>query len=135
MVTPWTDDDRRELAELCRVHDRMMAEARASPPVRKSDSEDELVFKVIEDATPPAPQPDAAPFDKAQVDILALVINELRDEWRRDHAAEIADLKGKLDAVAELKGKLDAVLTLLGQKEFKSAEVIDLPDWRKRDAA
>jgi hypothetical protein len=34
-----------------------------------------------------------------------------------------------------LKGRLDAVLALLGQKEFKSADVIDLPDWRKHDAA
>jgi hypothetical protein len=25
-VVTWTDDDRRELRELCRVHDRMMAE-------------------------------------------------------------------------------------------------------------
>ena len=47
---------------------------------------------------------------------------------------EIADLKAKLD-VAELKGKLDAVLALLGQKELKSAEVIDLPHWRKHNAA
>jgi hypothetical protein len=33
----------------------------------------------------------------------------------------------KLDAVAELKGKLDAVLILLGQKEFKSAEMVEPP--------
>jgi len=44
-------------------------------------------------------------------------------------------MKARLDAVAELKGKLDAVLTLLGQRELKSAEVVDLPDWRKRDVA
>ena len=46
-----------------------------------------------------------------------------------------AEMKARLDAVAELKGKLDAVLTLLGQRELKSAEVVDLPDWRKRDVA
>jgi len=49
--------------------------------------------------------------------------------------AEIADLKGKLDAVAELKEKFDAVLTLLGQKELKRAEVVELPNWRKRSDA
>src|SRR5215831_5656848 len=46
MVIPWTDEDRRELAELCRVHDQMMAEARANPLVQKSDAEGQLVFKV-----------------------------------------------------------------------------------------
>ena len=39
----WTDDDRRELRELFRVHDQMMAEQRANDPG------EELVFKVMED--------------------------------------------------------------------------------------
>src|SRR5262249_24874175 len=111
-VVTWTNDDRRELAELCRVHDQMMAEQRASDPG------EELVFKVMEDARPPAPEPEAEPFTEYQSDVLAHVIVELRKQWReeRDAAiaplkAEIADLKGKLDAVAELKGKVDALLT------------------------
>ena len=81
-------------------------------------------------------------FTDAQADAIAYVIVELRKQWReeRDAAitplkAEIADLKGKLDAVAELKGKLEAVLALLGQKEFKSAEVVNLPNWRRKDVA
>jgi hypothetical protein len=138
VVTPWTDDDRRELAELCRVHDRMMAEARATPLVWKSDAEGELVFKVMEDASPPAPQPEPEPFDQFQSDVLIQVIVGLRKEWReeRDEAiaplkAEIAELKGKLDAVAELKGKVDALLLLQGAK----AEVIGLPQKRNSDAA
>src|SRR6516165_8875895 len=64
---------------------------------------------------------------------------ELQREWReeRDKAiaplkAEIADLKGKLDAVAELKGKVDALLTLL---QGAKAEVIGLPRRRSSDAA
>ena len=80
-------------------------------------------------------------FTEAQGDVLVQVIVELRKEWReeRDEAiaplkAEISELKARLD-VAELKGKLDAVLALLGQKELKSAEVIDLPHWRKHNAA
>jgi hypothetical protein len=133
-VVTWTDDDRRELRELCRVHDQMMAEQRANDPG------EELVFKVIEDARPPAPEPE--PFTEYQSDVLVQVIVGLRKEWReeRDEAiaplkAEIVELKGKLDAVAELKGKVDALLTLFGQRSFKAADVIDLPDWRKHNAA
>ena len=130
----WTDDDRRELRELCRHHDQMMAEQRVNDPG------EELVFKVMEDARPSVPEPE--PFTEYQSDVLRHVIVELHEQWReeRDEAiaplkAEIAELKGKLDAVAELKGKVDALLTLLGQRSFKAAALIDLPDWRKHDAA
>ena len=78
-------------------------------------------------------------FTEAQGDAIAHVIVELRKQWRqeRDEAiaplkAEIADLKGKLDAVAELKGKVDALLTLL---QGAKAEVIGLPRRRPSDAA
>jgi len=124
----WTDDDRRELRELCRVHDQMMAEHRANDPC------EELV---MEDARPPVPEP--GPFTEYQSDVLAHVIVGLRKEWReeRDEAiaplkAEIAELKGKLDAVAELKGKVDALLTLF---QGAKAEVIGLPRRRPADAA
>src|SRR5215831_4258566 len=100
-----------------------MAEQRANDPG------EELVFKVMEDARPPVPEPEPGPFTEAQGDVLVQVIVELRKEWReeRDEAvaplkAEIADLKGKLDAVAELKGKVDALLTLLGQRSFKTVD-------------
>src|SRR5215813_3869479 len=52
-VVTWTDDDRRELRELCRVHDQMMAEQRANDPG------EELVFKVMKDARPPVPEAGA----------------------------------------------------------------------------
>jgi len=136
MVTPWTDEDRRELAELCRVHDRMMAEHAASERqealVQKSDAEEELVFKVIEDATPPAPVPEPEPFDEVQLDVLARVIAMEQDHEHEEREKAIAPLKTE---IAELRGQVSALLTLLGQKEFKSADVIDLPDWRKRDVA
>src|SRR5262249_28564805 len=135
-VVTWTDDDRRELRELCRAHGQMMAEQRADDPG------EELVFKVMEDARPPVPEPEPGPFTEYQSDVLVQVIVELSKQWReeRDEAiaplkAEISDLKGKLDAVAELKGKLDAVLILFGQKELKNAEVIGLPRKRTSDAA
>src|SRR5262249_26566498 len=66
MVSSWTEADRQYLAELCREHDRMMAEHAASERAREPAADDELVFKVIEDATPPAPQPEPAPFDQLQ---------------------------------------------------------------------
>ena len=125
----WTNDERRELRELYRVHDQMMAEA--------NDPGEELVFKVMEDARPPVPEPE--PFTEAQADAIAYVIVELRKQWREEREAaiaplkaEIADLKAKLDAVAELKGKVDALLTLL---QGAKAEVIGLPRRRPSDAA
>ena len=124
MVTSWKDEDRRELAELFRAHDQMMAEQRANDPG------EELVFKVMEDARPSLPEPE--PFTEYQSDVLVQVIVELRKEWREKRDEAIAPLKAE---IADLKGKLDVVLTLLGQKEFKSADVFDLPDWRQRDAA
>jgi hypothetical protein len=132
MVIRWTDDDRRELAELCRIHDRMMAEARASQLVPKSDVEEELVFKVLEDATPPAPEPEPEPFDEAQSDVLARVIAMVQDREHDEREKAIAPLKIE---IAELRGQVSALLMLVRQKECKSANVIDLPDWRKRDVA
>ena len=53
-------------------------------------------------------------------------------EWREERNEAITPLKAE---VAELKGKVDALLTLLGQRSFKAADVIDLSDWRKDNAA
>jgi hypothetical protein len=83
-VVTWTDDDRRELRELCRVHDQMMAEQRAN------DSGEELVFKVMEDAKPPVPEPEPEPFTEYQSDVLVQVIVELRKEWREKRDEAIA---------------------------------------------
>src|SRR5262249_53216742 len=123
-VVTWTDDDRRELRELCRVHDQMMAEQRANDPGEG------LVFKLMEEARPPVPEPE--PFTEYQSDVLTHVIVELRKEWREERDEAIAPLKAE---IAELKGKVDALLTLLGQRSFKAADVIELPDWRKHNAA
>ena len=56
----------------------------------------------------------------------------MTDEAIAPLKAEIADLKGRLDAVVELKGKVDALLTLL---QGAKAEVIGLPRKRPSDAA
>ena len=117
----------------------MMAEHAASERAREPAADGErVVFKVIEDATPPAPQPSFDADERLTV-ILGEFALGLQREWReeRDKAiaplkAEIADLKGKLDAVAELKGKVDALLTLF---QGAKAEVIGLPRKRSSDAA
>jgi len=119
----WTDDDRRELRELCRVHDQMMAEQRAN------DLGEELVFKVMEDARSPVPELEPEPFTEHQSDVLVQVIVELRKEWREERDEAIAPLKAE---IAELKGKVDALLTLL---QGAKAEVISLPRRRPTDAA
>ena len=127
----WTNDERRELRELWRVHDRMIAEARANDPG------EELAFKVMKDARPPVPEPE--PFTEAQADAIAYVIVELRKQWREEREAaiaplkaEIAELTGKVDAVAELRGQVSVLLTLL---QGAKADVIGLPRKRPSDAA
>ena len=58
MVEMWTEDDRRELAEHCREHDRLMAEehvpALRDELITKENAAD-LIFKKIQR---PAPQPE-----------------------------------------------------------------------------
>jgi hypothetical protein len=71
---------------------------------------------------------DLANLFAAQGDAIAHVIVELRKQWREERnepiapfKAEIAELKGKLDAVAELKGKVDALFTLLSFRPPRSS--------------
>jgi len=77
--------------------------------------------KPEEDARPPAPEPDAAPFTKEElIDGIACCVAAL--------------LAQRDERIAELGAKLDAVLQILGTG--KSGDIIDLPKnfWR-RDAA
>src|SRR5262249_54524267 len=98
-----------------------------------------VVSELMRIASLPASEPEPEPFyepqafNELQADTLAHLINELRDEWRKDHAVEIA----------ELRGQVSALLTLLGQKmgnvpiDTKTeAEVVELlPNWRKNHVA
>jgi len=133
---------REEIRQLCIEHDRFMAEAREaerSAYMQRKHPGGDLVYKTTEDASLPASEPEPEPFyepqafNELQADTLAHLINELRDEWRKDHAVEIA----------ELRGQVSALLTLLGQKmgnvpiDTKTeAEVVELlPNWRKNHVA
>jgi len=130
---------RDEIAHLCREHDRLMAEhdewmarreGAGSSPMQESEPVLDLVFKTIEDATPPAPQPEPQPSsDEPTLGDAVLEFCGAVD--RRFERLEHAHV--------ELRGKVDALLTLLGKKDVRSADtssdsadVIDLPDWRSR---
>jgi hypothetical protein len=115
-------------------------EAQARALVQRNGGDAGLVLKTTDNALLPAPQPEpsyeatsTAPnfFDDIErneefADTMAYLINELRKEWQRDHAVEIA----------ELRGQVSALLTIVGQKasnvpdeniDAKSADKIDLP--------
>ena len=133
---------RDEIARVCAEHDRLMAEAAEE---QRSQAEETLVFKTHENAqvTEPSTEGSVALFGDWRDEVLSEAIGEVvarerqREREERGEAIaplkrEIADLKGKLDAVAELKGKVDALLTLL---QGAKAEVIGLPRRRPSDAA
>jgi hypothetical protein len=145
----FAEDDRRR-AE----HREWLAErqAQAQALVQRNSGDAGLVLKTTDNALLPAPQPEPAPFDEATstapnffddverneefADTMAVLLNELRKEWQRDHAVEIA----------ELRGQISALLTIVGQKasnvpdgnNAKSADIVDLPAGfirRRNDAA
>lgn len=109
----WTADDRQHLAELCREHDRMMAEHAASERARERAADDELVPKMMEDAMPPVrvsrgaglfADPD---LDETFTDTMAHLINELRDERDAALKQEIAALQQQWQKdIDSLQGRL-----------------------------
>jgi hypothetical protein len=137
---------RAELDELYRADDEARAEhaewlarreAQARPFARKSDD-------TVENEPRPAGAADAAPSDGEP---LALDVDQIEDalakvlvlERRRERAERAADV-GKLEReIAALDGKVDALLTLIGKSEkftdLKSADVVDLPNWRRGHVA
>ena len=114
MVIPWTDDDRRELAELCRAHDELMASAAC-------DDSADLIYKTTE--TPPDAAEPYPAFDALVQSIAKFVV-----VWCNEKLAP-RDAK-----ISKLEAQVEVLLRLL-QKENKSGEVINLPDWRRKDAA
>jgi hypothetical protein len=137
-------------------------EAQTTPFVRKSDNPADLLLKTC--ANEPAPAAaDSEPSDaelsdadllsEALIDAGGRVIADLRREWRRE--LEIMQAKSReiiatlerdrerdpLKAeVTELRVKLDMLVAMvLGKSvnftDLKSADVIDMPNWRKPDVA
>ena len=149
MVSWWSQADRRELARLCAEHDQMMTEheqwmarreAASGAPVQKSD-EPSVLYRVTDNnSLQPAPEPDAEPSDtgvnffgderdEQLIQAIGEVIYELRKEWR----AEIKAAIDKRDTeIAHLRGQVETLTRLYAGK---SADVVDLPNWRPKDVA
>jgi len=136
----WSDNDRRELRELCRAHDRFMAEARYAehqsepvrrPYVRRNAEGDELVYREAENALLSAPTSDAEPFSEEQRDVIVRVVAMLQDQEEANCEKGISALRAE---IAELRGKVDMLTAILAGDRTKSV-VIDLPNWRRKDVA
>ena len=126
---------RAEIVALCAEHDRFMAEQASEPirrpPVSKSDTEG-LVYKDSDNNTlEPAPYAEPEPFDSEQIDALAHVIAMEQDYEHAEREKALGPLKQE---IAELRGQVSALLTLLGKTE-KAADVVELPNWRRRGVA
>jgi hypothetical protein len=124
-----TNEERQQIADICRAHDEFMIEAREwlrKSPVSESDDVG-LIYKDHDKSAPqPAPAPEPVPSD---------------DEPTLEYA--IKQFCGAVDrrferlehAHVELRGKVDALLTLFGQRAGDGtargldhrASVIDLP--------
>jgi hypothetical protein len=124
---------RAELHELYRADDEVKAEhaewlarreAQARPFVRKSDDPAGLIIKTVEN------EPSPATYTHAETSI-----DETLHALDVFSAATVDKFRALDRENIRLKAQLDAVLQLLGQKSFKAADVIDLPDWRRRDVA
>src|SRR5262249_35044970 len=100
------------LREVEREHDKLMAEHAYEHQVAHRPNDENVVRKSAEGdngvpETTTRSEP-ASPFSDAQLDVLAEVIANLKDE--------IEELRRKVRAgdVASLHGKIDAMLSLLG---------------------
>jgi hypothetical protein len=157
MVNSWDDSDRRHLADLIREDDRLRAEhaewnaqrERAAASLVRESEADCLLYREHEYSVPaPAPAPDAELLTDAQVDALADVLVIERQRARDERAAEIAKLR---EEIAELRGYVKAMHDQRQERRPKTrnkragksetvsnsgeADVVDLPNWRRTDAA
>jgi hypothetical protein len=129
---------RDEIAQVCRQHDRFMAEqareAQWSPYAQKSGPDHGLVFKTHENAPAPAADDEQPPSEgvrpyPADFDTVLRIMGEGVAMYA---AHRLAPIEREL---AELRAKLDVLTTIMAGGTTKSADVIDLPDWRRRDVA
>jgi hypothetical protein len=111
----WTEDDRRQLAEYCREHDRLMAEVR-------DEEGRELIYKTTI-RPPPAPEvTDAATHidNEDLFDAVAEAFAMERERTRAEWEAAIANVKQE---VAELRGKVSTLVDLLSG----TGNVVNMP--------
>jgi len=142
---------REEIRQLCIAHDRFMAE-QASETIRRSPVSESGGAGIIYKEYDNSPLPPAAATAEGEQDwsgweawmaghlaverehmldslaeAMMMLIHQERDTVDR----KLAELRAEN---AELKGMIGTVLRLYAG-ETKTGDVVDLPDWRKRDAA
>ena len=134
--------EERELRELqaqddpIGMHEHIMASLQTGPAARVEKSAmPKMIYKIREDARVRQPQPYApdesdddndfaAPFDDAQLDTMAAVIAEIRQETRDMIAAAIAPLS---ERIATLEGQIGMLMAMLGgnnNKSYTASEII-----------
>jgi len=142
---------REEIRQLCIAHDRFMAE-QASETIRRSPVSESgdagIIYKEYDNsALPPAAATAEGEQDwsgweawmaghlaverEHMLDSLAEAMMMLIHQERDTVDRKLAELRAEN---AELKGMIGTVLRLYAG-ETKTGDVVDLPDWRKRDAA
>ena len=122
-------------------------EAAAASPVRKSNPEGILYRTTKQNVSTSAPQPggtaDSQPSgalfgdwrDQALSEAMGHVLVVTRRELRAERDKELA----KRDArISKLEAQIEILVALLGKSanfaDSKAADIVDLPDWRKRHA-
>ena len=146
----WTEDDKRQLAEHCREHDRLMAEEHAPAPrdelVTKEDAAD-LIYKRIRR---PAPQPEEdadfsgwerwlrghldnnnAELVEVFSDAVAIALAKVQ-ETRAADKAELAALKPEL---AALRTQIEATKADIKSENAALRAKVDVLTAAKADAA
>jgi hypothetical protein len=150
-----TDDERRELRDLMQAHDRMMIEdqewmarreAASGAPVQKSD-EPAVLYREHYDSAPASAGAETDEWAgwnawmRGHLDIerqsirgelegtLVRIIVELRKEWREEVTKAVAERDAE---IAHLRGQVEVLTRLYAGK---SADVVDLPNWKPKDVA
>ena len=131
-----------EIDQLCRNFDDWIARAKdeaESVYAQRNTPKGGLVFKDNENALVSRPPEEfdenyqSSSFTEQQRDAIAYALHLMRAETRDERDQAIARLERE---IAFLKGQLDAVLRIGGispaTPRDKSADVVDLPNWRRR---
>ena len=137
---------RDENNRLCRDFDDWIARAKDEAETinaQRNTPKGGLLFRDNQDALVSRPATEqfdenyqSPNFTDVQLDTIAYVVSALRQETRDEREQALAPLERE---IAYLKGQLDVLLKLGGispTRESKSAgNIIDLPNWRRRDVA
>jgi hypothetical protein len=137
---------RDEIDRVCRDFDAWIARAKdeaESVYAQRNTPKGGLVFKDNENALVSRPaleefdeNYESSSFTELQRDTLAYVISDLRKQWRDESDQALAPIQQEL---AFLRGQLDVMLRMGGispaKPRDKSADIVDLPNWRRRHVA